>query len=149
SGQETVHDNRDLGHLWQLAFSRDGKYLATGGAFGNLDLWDGKSGKHLGALTSDRGIPQISRVTFAPDGKTLLTAHISETLFWDVATRRQLPAFRIDGQDLMNPTFSPDGKYLAARAGGHAVHLFDWETGKELRTFAGVNAPGGVAVFTW
>ena len=76
------------GAVWSVAFSPDGKTLATGSANGTVHLWDVATGRQTGAL---RTTGAVYSVAFSPDGKTLATGSYDGTAqLWDVATRRQI-----------------------------------------------------------
>jgi WD40 repeat protein len=89
-----------------LAFSPDGKVLATSGE-GQVRLWATGTGKEL---VSVKGITQTA--TFAPDAKVLAwmdrdrTAHLLE-----VGTGKALGTLKTEGGPL---AFLPDGKTLAS-----------------------------------
>ena len=52
-----------------VAFSPDGKMLASGSDDQTIKLWDAASGKEQATLQGHRG--EVHSVTFSPDGKTL------------------------------------------------------------------------------
>jgi WD40 repeat protein len=98
--------------VFSLAFSRDGRRLATGLMDGRVRLWDAASRRVVATLNGHR---DQTNVAFSPDGRTLATAsRDSAVRLWDTATGRekgQLPAL----PDLnMAPLvqFSPDGRLL-------------------------------------
>jgi len=101
------------GAVYALAFSPDGKTLATGNYGGAALLWNTTTHQQIGrALTSGH---TVDSVAFSPDGKTLATGNTdSHARLWNVATHQQI------GQPLTGNTgpvnavaFSPDGKTLA------------------------------------
>ncbi len=66
-----------------VAFSPDGKLLATGGADRVVRLWDSTTGKVLKELKGHR--MSITAVAFSPDGKRLLSSSLDHTIrVWDV-----------------------------------------------------------------
>ena len=54
-----------------VAFSPDGKTLASGGKDTPIKLWDAETGKLLRTLTGHTG--RVESLAFSPDGKTLAT----------------------------------------------------------------------------
>jgi WD40 repeat protein/serine/threonine protein kinase len=116
-----------LGHsgsLFALAFTSDGKTLASGGNDRTVRLWDVDT-RQPRCSYADSG--PVYAVAFSPDGQVLASAGQEGTItFWDTSPAREeltLP----DGGAYV--AFSPDGKTLAS-AGTEALKLWDLATWK-------------------
>ena len=73
-----------------LAFSPNGKMLASGDTDKTVQLWDTGTGKLLATLTGH--INGITALTFSPDGSTLASASADgAVLFWNTETNNPLP----------------------------------------------------------
>ena len=70
-------------HVNGVAFSPDGKLLATANGDGTVGLWNPVTGQASG------GFSGRNAVAFSPDGKLLATAEVDGTVRrWDLATRQ-------------------------------------------------------------
>jgi len=107
-----------------VAFSPDGKRLASGGNDNMAKIWD-IAGKELFALKGHVG--WVSSVAFSPDGQRLATASTDETVkIWDTATGNELFSLKGHAGRVSCVVFSPDGHRLASANSDGSIHL--WET---------------------
>jgi RNA polymerase sigma factor (sigma-70 family) len=122
------------GDVRSLAFSPDGNYLAAGGNFDFILLWEVASGHLVRRFTVSKHY--IQAVAVSPDGKLLAVDNQPALRLWDVATGEE------DRQPLEPKSwgtvlaFSGDGRVLAGGDTLGKISLWDWHTGKALRQFA-------------
>jgi RNA polymerase sigma factor (sigma-70 family) len=114
-----------------LAYSPDGKTIATVGGGRHLVLWDAATGKELRSFPG-RGQPR--GVAFAPDGRTIATIQRFGQL-WDVATGEMRELKNVQS-GVAALAFAPDGKTLATANFDAFVHLWDPKSCEEKRRIA-------------
>jgi WD40 repeat protein len=108
-----------------IAYSHDGKLIATGGA--GVSLWDPTTGQRKRQLNGTGYF-----VSFGPDDKLLAVGNgYSGSAIYEVATGA--PTVQLD-DDVNVVAFSPDGQTLAVTGTGKepAIRLLDAKTGKTI-----------------
>jgi WD40 repeat protein len=120
---------------WCLAFSRDGKALASGGFNGYVHVWDARTGRERRKFKA-HGL-YVSCLAFSPDGKTLATgAHQDhDVCLWDFTSGKEVRRCKGHTHPVDCVAFSPDGKTLASGCMGHSVRVWEVTTGRQLRCF--------------
>jgi WD40 repeat protein len=151
SGEEIRHFGEHQASLNCLAFSRDGRVLATGGDDTLIHLWDVASGKELRPYRAHEG--PVWFVSFVPGTNRLLTASQDGTIrTWCAATGapicelcRELTARQYGAwpANLSSPPALPaDGRLIAWEGADHAVHLGEVETGRHTARLVAPEDPG-------
>jgi WD40 repeat protein len=123
-----------------LAFSRDGRVLATAGAEPFVTLWEVATGRQItNYLLGHTGI--LRSLAYSPDGRTLASASQDGTvILWDVADPAR-PSIRLklagNAGAVWAVAYSPDGTTIASGCEDGTVKLWDPTTGRERCTLVG------------
>jgi|GEM_PF-6670679 len=132
-----------------LAFSPDGKFLASGSRDTSIKLWEVKSGKLLRTLTGHKG--EVSALTFSRDGALLASGgwawpeYDYSVKLWNPTTGQLLRTFSDPTGGVFSLAFSNDDKLLAAGTQGHLIRIWEIATGKLINTFKADDSVGFVA----
>ncbi|MDC0708830.1 AAA family ATPase [Stigmatella sp. ncwal1] len=132
-----------LGHsdsVLSVAWSPDGRTLASGSFDNTLKLWAPSSGSLLRTLSGHSD--SVLSVAWSPDGRTLASGSNDNTLkLWAPSSGSLLRTLSGHSDSVLSVAWSPDGRTLASGSNDNTLKLWDTSSGSLLRTLSGHSSP--------
>jgi WD40 repeat protein len=155
SGKELSTLSGDSGRVESVAWSPDGKRLATGNGSkvlvwsvvtgkrlltiahddSEVNAWDAAKGKQPSAITVNGGL--VRSLAWSPDGSRLAIANSSVVSVWDARKGNQVATLSGHEDVVVIVVWSPDGQRLATGSRDNTVRVWDARTGTERLTLSG------------
>ena len=134
-----------------VAYTRDGKFLATAGDDQTAKVWDPVTGGELMTLQGHSGA--IFCLAFSPDADRLVTGGRDYSVrVWDVKSGREIFALKRHTKGVNSVAYSPDGARIASASDDKSLVVWDALSGRVVRQISahkeGINSvafsPDGV-----
>ncbi|MFM7407319.1 MAG: eIF2A-related protein [Cuspidothrix sp.] len=138
SGADLSHSvfAKQLTSILSVAFSLDGKLLATGDVNGEIYLWQVADGQPILNCKGHAG--WIHAIAFSPDGKMICSASSDHTVkLWDIWDGSCLKTLTGHHQRVRSICFSPNGQLIASGGSDATIRIWDSHTGECLKVFSG------------
>ncbi|MBW4428047.1 MAG: hypothetical protein KME50_27300 [Nostoc desertorum CM1-VF14] len=141
--QRAIYNTQELNRLEghssaviSVAFSADGKTIASASDDKSVKLWNASTGKEISTLKGHSSA--VISVAFSPDGKTIASASSDKSVkLWNASTGKEISTLKGHSSAVISVAFSPDGKTIASASSDNSVKLWNASTGKEISTLKG------------
>jgi WD40 repeat protein len=124
------------GVVCAVAFSPDGKLVASASHDQTVRFWDSATGAARSMLKDPSG--GVNDLAFSPDGKLVASVTSGPTVrLWDSATGAARSVIESNSSSIVAVAFSPDGKLVASASWDRTIRLWDSTTGAAHSTLEG------------
>jgi WD40 repeat protein len=145
TGARPVYDVQDDGGVGWLAFSPDGRRIASASWDGNIYIRDAKTGKLAGPGVISTHSRSVGALDYSPDGKRIVAAQEdqpdgkkSAVQFWDAETGAPIgPPLTGHNAALETVAYTPNGDIVASGADDDTIRLWDARSFKQIAVLTG------------
>jgi WD40 repeat protein len=154
SGERLGTVANKMKEVQSLAFSRDGRWLATENSSDTASLRDPLSGQEIRTFPGDKalgppGSNWVYSIAFSPDGTWLASAIDDKTVrLWDVNTGQKVRDLTGLRRTVVYIAFSPDGRLLATGDDQKNIRVWDAASGREIYKLSGHKRPVYAVAFS-
>lgn len=113
-----------------VAWSPDGKYLATGGRDKLVHVWDIASGNRI--FTYSRHSTYVYSLSWSPDGKRIISTSFATAHVWDALTGENVVIYHDHLLWIYTSAWSADGQYIATGGAEGEVHFWTDVSGENI-----------------
>lgn len=122
------------GRITAVAWSPDGKYIASASYDKTVLVWNATNGKQLLTYQGHNG--RVNSVAWSPDSKYLVSASDDQSAqVWEATTGKQIRSYNGHNGPLLTVAWSPDGKYIASAGEDTTVQVWDTTTSELITKY--------------
>lgn len=122
--------------VWSVAWSPDGKYIASAGADKTVQVWSAADGTHLYTYTGHSD--SVYSLAWSPDSKRIASASYDKTVqIWDALNGYFPVNYANHTSWVWVVAWSHDGKLIASAGGDRTVQVWSASDGTPLYTYHG------------
>ncbi len=124
---QTQHIFTYTGHtdwVWSVAWSPDGKSIASAGGDKTVQVWNSADGQHMYTYRGHTG--NVYSVAWSPDGRLIASASSDGTVqIWFPSNGNLLHTIRLYNTTMWSVAWSPDGKRIAAGSNSNTIQVWN------------------------
>jgi len=153
--RSVIQSHQTARYVKCVAFSPNGKWLASGGNDTHVMLWEAATGKLHRKMEGHTGL--VHQIAFSPDGETLASASFDNTVkLWNVPTGDETATLRGHQEEVRGVAFSPNGRLLVSTSEDKTARVWDVASREQIgvmeghrgKVFSVAFAPDGEHVVT-
>ena len=120
--------------VYDIAVSRDGKWIVSGTENGLMTVWNAKTRKSHEKSTKFKHASRVNAVDVSPNGTKIASGSDDKTIFvWSLATNQRLLGALKHDNWVTGAKFSPDGCLIATATWNHdSVRVYNSQNGHLL-----------------
>jgi hypothetical protein len=127
-----LHGHSD--QIWGVAFSPDGRWIASGSKDRTAKVWEAASGKELLTLRGHSG--RILSVAFSPDGRRIVTGSEDQTAkVWEATSGEELLTLKGRSDRVLSVAFSPDGQRIVTGSYDQTAKVWQAATAQQVASW--------------
>ncbi len=132
-------------YISAVAWSSDGKRIASASGDHTVQVWDASSGGHV--LTYRGHSADVLTLAWSPGGQYIATGSIDSTVqIWNPSNGARVYTYRGQSDAIFDLAWSPDGTRIASASNDGTVRIWDALTGRNIVTYSGPSSiRGGTA----